>query len=197
VGSDPLAARLRRLRPRCHVFAHSHFSWDQRLGDGTRYVQAPLCYPNERQRRGKSIQLGAAAAEWRRAQEGGADCTPGAEAAEAIEGLPALLYVARYSGGGESGGSQASGSGSSDGGSGGGISAWSSKWAPSLEGAWSEYYNTGNERQPWVTEMAPWVAPRFERRRQRMERDGGHKVGEAGKDADVTVSILETEEVAD
>lgn len=58
VGSDPLAARIARLRPAAHVFGHTHFSWDAEL-DGVRYVQWPLGYPAEQRRRGRP------AADWR------------------------------------------------------------------------------------------------------------------------------------
>ena len=59
VGSAPLQQRLERLRPQhhLHVFGHSHFSWDATL-DGVRYVQPPLCYPTERKRRPRSLNLG-------------------------------------------------------------------------------------------------------------------------------------------
>jgi hypothetical protein len=205
VGSAPLAERLRRLRPAVHVFGHSHFAWDARMG-ATRYVQAPLCYPGERARRGRSIRIGAAAAQWRQRQEaelcaagvastgraadvdaggrgqGGGCSTCGStsssgsssgssssgsssrgEAVPASAGggfttpaeggdwegrLPALLYTARFS-------------------SGGGSHEWSAQWAPSLEGMWSDYY-ASNPRQPENTELAPWVAARFERRRRRL-----------------------------
>jgi len=176
VGSDPLAARLQRLRPHCHLFGHSHFAWDQQL-DGTRYVQAPLCYPAERQRRGKSTRVSTGVGAWQQKQEGPAAviqaAAPGVEVAE---GLPVLLYVAQFSSVDDS-------------------TSWSFEWAPSLEGAWSEYYLTGNERQPWVTEMAPWVAPRFERRRQRMERDGAGGGAEGREGRGGSPGVMQTEEV--
>ena len=46
VGSALLARRMEQLRPDVHVFGHTHFSYDTRLG-GTRYVQWPLGYPAE------------------------------------------------------------------------------------------------------------------------------------------------------
>ncbi|KAJ7299645.1 hypothetical protein O6H91_Y187300 [Diphasiastrum complanatum] len=55
-GSDLLEARLRNIHglngtpTACHVFGHTHFSWDATL-NGVRYIQAPLAYPKERQRR--------------------------------------------------------------------------------------------------------------------------------------------------
>lgn len=187
VGSDPLAERLRRLRPAMHVFAHSHFAWDAAL-DGTRYVQAPLCYPAERARRGKSIRTGALAAAWQRRQEGGGggEAPPaeaGARQPREQEGgagawepdLPALLYTARF-GGSEADGSSIGGSGGAATTSGGGeAGSWSAQWCPRLEGLWSEHYRT-HARQPSVTTLAPWVAPRFERRRRRL---AGRSVGAA------------------
>jgi hypothetical protein len=176
VGSDFLAERLRRLQPALHVFAHSHFAWDCTLG-GTRYVQAPLCYPSERVRRGKSIRLGLSVAAWQRQQEeqglGGPGVAVAAGVAEARDGqqdaggdsgvpgsgeglesdLPLLIYVAHFAG--------------SSGGDGGGSDEWHAQWAPPLEAMWSNYYQS-NPRQPLVTTLAPWVAPRFERRRQRL-----------------------------
>jgi len=53
-GSDPLAERVQSLSPDMHLFGHTHFSWDQRI-DGIRYVQAPLCYPKERELRLPSL----------------------------------------------------------------------------------------------------------------------------------------------
>lgn len=56
VGSDFLEARVREVHgmegslSACHVFGHTHFCWDATL-NGIRYFQAPLAYPNERQRR--------------------------------------------------------------------------------------------------------------------------------------------------
>eukprot|EP00897_Mesotaenium_endlicherianum_P004069 jgi/Mesen1/3690/ME000202S02780 len=56
VGSNWLEARVRALHgplgspSACHVFGHTHFSWDAVL-DGIRYIQAPLAYPKERKRR--------------------------------------------------------------------------------------------------------------------------------------------------
>ncbi|XP_078427374.1 uncharacterized protein LOC144699909 [Wolffia australiana] len=56
IGSDLLEERLRLIHgangqpSACHVFGHTHFSWDVEL-DGIRYVQAPLAYPRERKRR--------------------------------------------------------------------------------------------------------------------------------------------------
>ncbi len=46
-GSRFLQARVRRLRPRLHVFGHTHFGWDAEL-NGQRYLQAALGYPRER-----------------------------------------------------------------------------------------------------------------------------------------------------
>jgi hypothetical protein len=57
-GSLPLGQRVQALRPDLHVFGHTHFSWDATL-DGVRYVQAPLCGPNERRRRLQTVSFGA------------------------------------------------------------------------------------------------------------------------------------------
>jgi hypothetical protein len=74
VGSDMLAERLRRgsLRPDVAIFGHTHFAWDATMAledeeeeeeekrqappHKTRFLQAPLCYPSERRRRGRSLQ---------------------------------------------------------------------------------------------------------------------------------------------
>lgn len=56
IGSDFLESRIRSIHGNkgaasaCHVFGHTHFCWDALL-DGIRYVQAPLAYPRERERR--------------------------------------------------------------------------------------------------------------------------------------------------
>ncbi|XP_044465451.1 uncharacterized protein LOC123195706 isoform X3 [Mangifera indica] len=56
IGSDSLEVRIRSIHgveggaSACHVFGHTHFCWDAVL-DGIRYVQAPLAYPRERNRR--------------------------------------------------------------------------------------------------------------------------------------------------
>lgn len=56
IGSDFLETRVRSIHgvegsnSACHVFGHTHFCWDAVL-DGIRYIQAPLAYPRERQRR--------------------------------------------------------------------------------------------------------------------------------------------------
>jgi len=52
VGSDYLFDRIKQLRPDVHVFGHTHFSWDCWLDD-VRYVQWPLGYPKEQERRRK------------------------------------------------------------------------------------------------------------------------------------------------
>jgi len=56
IGSDWLEERLRTIHgphgspTACHVFGHTHFCWDATL-DGVRYIQSPLAYPKERERR--------------------------------------------------------------------------------------------------------------------------------------------------
>eukprot|EP00038_Savillea_parva_P004054 m.133587 g.133587 ORF g.133587 m.133587 type:complete len:444 (+) comp11360_c1_seq2:247-1578(+) len=47
VGSTPLRERVRRLRPECHIFGHTHFAWDSKI-EGMRFIQAPVGYPSER-----------------------------------------------------------------------------------------------------------------------------------------------------
>ena len=46
VGSDPLEAQIRRLRPHLHLFGHSHVPVDLEV-EGIRYVQWPLGYSRE------------------------------------------------------------------------------------------------------------------------------------------------------
>eukprot|EP00931_Biecheleriopsis_adriatica_P050659 TRINITY_DN29351_c0_g1_i1.p1 TRINITY_DN29351_c0_g1~~TRINITY_DN29351_c0_g1_i1.p1 ORF type:complete len:550 (-),score=88.16 TRINITY_DN29351_c0_g1_i1:22-1671(-) len=57
VGSVYLGKRVARLRPDIHVFGHTHFGWDMEL-NGTRFVQAPLSYVNERKHRMMTISVG-------------------------------------------------------------------------------------------------------------------------------------------
>ena len=57
VGSDYLKRRVAQLRPDLHVFGHTHFGWDSTIDD-VRYVQIPLCYPQEREQRARSISIG-------------------------------------------------------------------------------------------------------------------------------------------
>lgn len=37
-GSDYLRMRVHKLRPKCHIYGHTHFTGDITI-DGTRYVQ--------------------------------------------------------------------------------------------------------------------------------------------------------------
>lgn len=53
-GSLLLKERVANICPDIHVFGHTHFAWDSKIGK-TRYIQAPLCSPSERQRRFQSI----------------------------------------------------------------------------------------------------------------------------------------------
>jgi hypothetical protein len=209
VGCVPLAERLARLRPAAHLFAHSHFAWDATIS-GTRYVQAPLCYPAERARRSRSIRTSDAAAAWRREREGarrrgkagggssGESGEATASSRDITDDLPILLYEATFNGGGSiSSSSSSSSSGGGGGGEGGGgeggggeggggegaaaAGAWDAAWAPCLGGLWSEHY-ASSPREPWVTTLAPWVAPRYERRRQRLrERGSGGSDGEGSE----------------
>ncbi|KAJ9469869.1 hypothetical protein DIPPA_18074 [Diplonema papillatum] len=57
VGSDFLKARVERLQSDVHLFGHTHFGWDALVG-GTRFIQAPLAYPYERESSGKSLRVG-------------------------------------------------------------------------------------------------------------------------------------------
>jgi hypothetical protein len=59
VGSLYLQRRVQQLSPSLHVFGHTHFGWDATV-EGVRYVQASLCYPQERSMRRKSIEIGPA-----------------------------------------------------------------------------------------------------------------------------------------
>ena len=52
VGSDYLRRRIEDIKPDIHIFGHTHFSWDCYL-DSVRYVQWPLAYPKEQERRRK------------------------------------------------------------------------------------------------------------------------------------------------
>lgn len=82
VGSLSLGARVKRLRPLAHVFGHTHFAWDATL-EGTRFIQAPLCYPPERQHRMRSIII---ESEWQ----------PRHHMHDALPWLPLLLARATY-----------------------------------------------------------------------------------------------------
>lgn len=55
-GSRTLGARVQRLRPHCHIFGHTHYGWDAKVGD-VRYLQAPVAYPRERDTRGFALRL--------------------------------------------------------------------------------------------------------------------------------------------
>ena len=46
VGSDPLEAQIRRLRPHLHMYGHSHIPLDLEI-QGIRYLQWPLGYSRE------------------------------------------------------------------------------------------------------------------------------------------------------
>lgn len=51
-GSAPLGSRVASIEPAVHVFGHTHFSWDTTdTVSGTRFVQAPLSTPAEREGR--------------------------------------------------------------------------------------------------------------------------------------------------
>ena len=42
--------RVSRLAPDVHIFGHTHFGWDMNVA-GTRYIQNPWGYPQERTHR--------------------------------------------------------------------------------------------------------------------------------------------------
>eukprot|EP00388_Colpodella_angusta_P007907 GDKJ01021978.1.p1 GENE.GDKJ01021978.1~~GDKJ01021978.1.p1 ORF type:complete len:412 (+),score=50.84 GDKJ01021978.1:142-1377(+) len=61
-GSDFLKERVKSISPQMHIFGHTHFGWDsytQEIKD-TRFVQACLGYPKERERRLHSMRTGEA-----------------------------------------------------------------------------------------------------------------------------------------
>ena len=49
--------RVSALGSAVHVFGHTHFGWDHRIG-GTRYIQAAMGYPSEWETRAVSMQIG-------------------------------------------------------------------------------------------------------------------------------------------
>ncbi|CAK0813667.1 unnamed protein product, partial [Prorocentrum cordatum] len=57
VGSLPLRDRVRALRPDLHVFGHTHYAWAAEV-EGTRFLQACLAYPREREERPFSVKCG-------------------------------------------------------------------------------------------------------------------------------------------
>lgn len=56
VGSRVLGERVRRIKPNCHVFGHTHFGWDAEV-EGIRFLQGAVAYPLERKTRGFSLDL--------------------------------------------------------------------------------------------------------------------------------------------
>eukprot|EP00656_Telonema_subtile_P018561 TRINITY_DN2004_c0_g1_i3.p1 TRINITY_DN2004_c0_g1~~TRINITY_DN2004_c0_g1_i3.p1 ORF type:complete len:420 (-),score=77.61 TRINITY_DN2004_c0_g1_i3:195-1454(-) len=56
VGSVFLGNRVQEIAPTMHVFGHTHFGWDHRIGS-TRYVQAALGYPSEWEQREESMKI--------------------------------------------------------------------------------------------------------------------------------------------
>lgn len=163
-GSDPLAARVAALRPDVHIFGHTHFSWNMHMS-GTRYIQAPLAYPSERQRRLPSLSFGAA---------GNSDSA----ATAPPPWLPVLVYEAVASSGPAAdagslrGTSAAADAAAAAGGSAAADGSGSARQpkhgrlcAEGLQAHWSEYYKR-NARDPSNTELAPWVERRRRRRKQ-------------------------------
>ncbi len=88
VGSVPLLHTLLALRPQLHVFGHTHFAWDAEAS-GIRCIQAPLCYPNERRHRLRSIVVGS---QWSEVDE---DMPPCDDVAMP-DWLPVLVYKADW-----------------------------------------------------------------------------------------------------
>ena len=57
VGSNFLKSRVKSIKPTIHLFGHTHLAWDETI-DGTRFIQAPLAYPHERDSRPRSLRVG-------------------------------------------------------------------------------------------------------------------------------------------
>jgi hypothetical protein len=201
VGSAPLAARLAQLSPDVHLFGHTHFAWEARLGvDGgkTRYIQAPLCSPRERQRRLMTVGFETSMAQ-AEADPAGATWLPLCVYQGLADGrVPALEQEQQHSGQQQQETQQLdmqqqqqstqqlhalAGEG------------WEALRhgvaAPPLDAHWSSHY-ASNARQPEVVQMAPWVAKLYERRQQRAARgasaassvDGGLASGSESSDTD-------------
>ncbi|CAG9465943.1 unnamed protein product [Pedinophyceae sp. YPF-701] len=173
-GSLPLAARLRAVRNAAgggcgvastHVFGHSHFAWDTGaedawergagLGDGARYMQLPLAYPDERARRLPSLMPAPGV----HAARGGfeADRDSIERACEDVDHvrspwLPACVYTT-LCGDSDAGGAEAGEARSVVG------------PAPRMACSWSSYYEH-RARTPEDVTVAPWVARRRARRRE-------------------------------
>ncbi|KAK9829451.1 hypothetical protein WJX72_005956 [[Myrmecia] bisecta] len=155
VGSDPLGQRVAALKPDIHIFGHTHFSWDATL-QGTRHIQAPLCGPSERQRRLRSIltfepeQHQHARSSLGRHHNKASMAVPGIDALRA-DWLPLLVYQS---------GQEAPGR------------DWQALkhgyMCPPLHAHWSSYYEA-HQRDPANTELAPWIAPIYRRRRARAQ----------------------------
>ncbi|KAF5842687.1 hypothetical protein DUNSADRAFT_5763 [Dunaliella salina] len=227
VGSQPLGERISQLRPLLHVFGHSHFAWDAHSAAGVRCLQAPLCYPKERQERMRSLRMTSSCAQGPAGPALHADCPwlpllictaqyslqprqpPQCEQqrAQELEGLldsGALCLMAacdslqtpknvsehrQIRGYAEAaallGNSSSSSSSSSSSRRGrslpcllthlhqqaGGVpvevASWSLDACPSYHAMWSHYYQT-HEREPSNTELAPWVAAHYIKRRTRL-----------------------------
>ena len=169
---------------------HTHFAWDAQLG-GTRYVQAPLCSPEERWRRLATVAFGAAAA-------GGGMQQAQADPVGAAW-LPLLVYqgmAATTAMGGQQQDGQKEGQDATE------VDAQQQQqqqqqrrslealvreqgWRPTQYGVtppplhahWSDYYSSA-ARRPDVVAMAPWVAAVYERRQRRTAARGA--VGSSG-----------------
>ncbi|PSC74940.1 Metallo-dependent [Micractinium conductrix] len=220
VGSAPLAARLARLRPDprqpgpdIHLFGHTHFAWDARAADGTRYMQAPLCSPAERQKRLFTVGFGASMEE-ARSDSVGAPWLPLCVYAGLLPAgtMDALRAQAPAGAGGAAGAAAAAGpaaaaAAAAPAGRGSGSTAGDGAdaarqlralqaqgWQPLRHGVqapyqqahWSDYYLT-HARNPEIITLAPWVADRWVRRRARAaaRRGGsGSDSSDSGTDPD-------------
>ncbi|KAL4428836.1 hypothetical protein ABPG77_005274 [Micractinium sp. CCAP 211/92] len=212
VGSAPLAARLQQLQPDIHLFGHTHFAWDARLG-GTRYIQAPLCSPLERRRRLFTVGFGSSM-EAAQADPEGALWLPlvvyqGLVPAGTLEGLQA-----------EAAAEAAAAAAVAAGGAGNAAAMPAvpevqlqqqqpeeqqqqqqqaaplavlvdAGWqplrhgveSPPLRAHWSDHYEE-TARQPEIVALAPWVADRWKRRRARAAaRSGGESSSASGTDS--------------
>jgi hypothetical protein len=132
VGSDYLKQRVQQLRPDLHVFGHTHFGWDSTI-DGVRYVQVPLCYPQERQQRARSISIG---------PNGGIAMAP--VCVWSTDFAPAVPAHAAFAGGGT-------------------TTVTGGALPLQRNAHWSAYYRQNTRVPENTTELSPWVASRYKR----------------------------------
>ncbi|KAL7532744.1 hypothetical protein ACHAWF_004225 [Thalassiosira exigua] len=118
-----------------HAFGHTHLSWDATL-DGVRYVQAPLAYPREWEKRRRSLEIDTMGS--------GEDGTR----------RPVRLWKSAGAS------SSLSSKGSSDGAGAGDepdvdAAGFPSRW---LGGWWSKYYAVRPRAPERNTQLSPWTA---------------------------------------